>query len=172
MTRKAANTQPAFCTARVLVLGVGNTLFGDDGFGPAVADHLTHNYGIPDDIYVMDAGTGVRKLLVTLALSDTLPEEVIILDAVDRGKGDGNLSEIPLEELPASKMDDFSLHQMPASNMLLELKKRGRVDVTVVACDVGVVPQVIQPGLSPATRRAVIAASRHVARRLGLHAIR
>jgi hypothetical protein len=41
-------------------------------------------------------------------------------------------------------------------------------DITIVACDVGVVPQVIQQGLSPATSQAIIAASRHLADRLHL----
>ncbi|MGQ9582191.1 MAG: hydrogenase maturation protease [Thermoplasmatota archaeon] len=31
---------PEYCTARVLVLGCGNPLVGDDGFGPAVAERL------------------------------------------------------------------------------------------------------------------------------------
>ena len=31
---------PEYCTARVLVLGCGNPLVGDDGFGPAVAELL------------------------------------------------------------------------------------------------------------------------------------
>jgi coenzyme F420 hydrogenase subunit delta len=171
VTKKTTNILPAFCTARVLVLGVGNILFGDDGFGPVVADHLAGDYRIPEDMYVMDVGTGVRKLLVTLALSDNLPEEIIIVDAVDRGKGDGKISEIPPEELPVAKVDDFSLHHMPTSNLLLELQERG-THITVLACDVGVVPQVIRPGLSPKTSRAAITATRRVADRLGLLPIR
>ena len=59
---------PAFCRARVLILGVGNLLFGDDGFGPAVAEHLDKLYAPSDDVYIMDVGTGVRKLLFTLTL--------------------------------------------------------------------------------------------------------
>jgi coenzyme F420 hydrogenase subunit delta len=166
------HTLPAFCRARVLVLGVGNTLFGDDGFGPEVVHHLMQNYRIPDDMYVMDVGTGVRKLLFTLALSDRQPEEIVILDAVNGGRGDGKVGEIPIDALPVSKMDDFSLHQVPASNMLHELQDRGEVKVAILACDVGVVPEMIQPGLSPDTARAVITASERIARRFDLLAIR
>ncbi len=72
---------PAFCHARVLILGVGNLLFGDDGFGPAVVEDLLQNYAIPEDIYVMDVGTGVRKLLFTLLLGDVQPAEIVIVDA-------------------------------------------------------------------------------------------
>lgn len=162
------NTLPAYCRARVLILGVGNILFGDDGFGPTVAETLAREYTIPDDIYVMDVGTGVRKLLFTLALSDTHPEEILILDAIDGGHGDGQVSEIPVEELPTTKVDDFSLHQVPTSNMLRELQDSCGVKVTVVACDVGVVPQVIRVGLSPDTLQAVVNASRQIAKRFKL----
>lgn len=165
------DTLPAYCKARVLILGVGNILFGDDGFGPAVAEHLAHHYRIPDDIYVMDVGTGVRKLLFTLTLSETRPEEIVIVDAVDRGRGDGQVGEIPLEALPITKIDDFSLHQVPSSNMLRELQDSCGVKITVFSCDVGVVPQEIQPGLSPGTNQAVVIASQKIASRFALSPI-
>jgi coenzyme F420 hydrogenase subunit delta len=155
-----------------LILGVGNILFGDDGFGPEAVNHLTRNYRIPDNMYVMDVGTGVRKLLFTLTLSEDLPKEIVILDAVDGGKGDGRVGEIPLEALPSTKVDDFSLHLAPSSNMLHELQEHRGVHVTVVACDVGVAADVIQPGLSPEAGRAVIAAGRHLADRFGLLPLR
>ena len=40
------DTLPAFCIARVLILGVGNVLFGDDAFGPEAADYLARHYQI------------------------------------------------------------------------------------------------------------------------------
>ncbi|MBI5290685.1 MAG: hydrogenase maturation protease [Chloroflexi bacterium] len=165
------DTLPAFCRARVVILGVGNMLFGDDGFGPEVVDSLTRHYHIPDDIYLMDVGTGARKLLFTIIVGASLvparPEEIIIVDAVDWGQGNGKVFEIPVESLPVTKVDDFSLHQVPTSNMLRELQDECGVTVTVVACDVGVIPQEIAPGLSPAIAHAVIAASKQIADRFG-----
>lgn len=159
---------PAFCQARILILGVGNLLFGDDGFGPAVAEYLSQHYAISDDVYVMDVGTGVRRLLFTLALSDVQPEEIVIVDAVDWGQQIGQVAEIPAEALPATKVDDFSLHQVPTSNLLHELQEHHNVKVSVVACDVGAIVQVIQPGLSPGIQQAVLTASRRIAERFSL----
>jgi hydrogenase maturation protease len=45
---------------RVLVLGVGNVLFGDDGFGPAVANALADQCVLPADVLVADVGTSGR----------------------------------------------------------------------------------------------------------------
>ena len=156
---------PAFCRARVLILGVGNVLFGDDGFGPAVVDRLSSRYPIPEDVYVMDVGTGVRKLLFTLVLSEARPEEIVVVDAVDWGQEVGRLIMLPVEALPASKIDDFSLHQVPTSNMLRELQDHCGVKVTVIACDVGFIPQEMRSDLSPQTRQAVMDASAQIAER-------
>jgi coenzyme F420 hydrogenase subunit delta len=159
---------PAFCHARVLILGVGNLLFGDDGFGPAVVEDLLQNYAIPEDIYIMDVGTGVRKLLFTLLLGDAQPGEIVIVDAVDWGNAIGQVNEIAADQLPVTKIDDFSLHQVPTSNMLRELQDRGQVNVSVVVCDVGELPQRIDPGLSAEVHRAVKAAAEKIATRFSL----
>ena len=156
---------PAFCRARILILGVGNILFGDDGFGPEVVDYLKQHHTIPNDVYVMDVGTGVRKLLFTISLSTVKPEEIVIVDAVDWGHDIGRLSVISAADLPESKVDDFSLHQLPTSNLLRELQLDCGVQVTVVACDVSVMPGKIQPGLSPTIQKAVVDAAGLIANR-------
>lgn len=159
---------PAFCRARVLILGVGNLLFGDDGFGPAVAEYLNEHYTTSDEIYVMDVGTGVRKLLFTLTLSENHPEEIVIIDAVDWGNDIGHVAEIQADALPVTKIDDFSLHQVPTSNMLRELQEYHGIKVIVVTCDVGEIPQLIKPGLSPRINDAVRVASKKIAQRYAL----
>jgi len=160
---------PAFCSARLLILGVGNVLFGDDGFGPAVAEMLKRDFEIPEDVYVMDVGTGVRKLLFTLVLSEDKPEEIVVVDAVDWGQTLGEVREIAADELPVTKIDDFSLHQVPTSNMLRELQEHEGVEISVLVCDVGEVPQEILPGLSPLVQEAVSAACRRIAARYRFH---
>ncbi|MFQ5421624.1 MAG: hydrogenase maturation protease, partial [Anaerolineae bacterium] len=164
----STDTLPSFCTARVLILGVGNVLFGDDAFGPEVADYILRHYQIPDDMYVMDVGTGVRKLLFTLTLSEKHPEEIIVVDAVDWGQDLGQVSEISASDLPVTKIDDFSLHQVPTSNMLHELQERCGVKVSVIACDVAVMPGMIQPGMSDVVRTAVVTAAKMLAERYRL----
>ncbi len=158
---------PAFCGKKTLILGCGNMLFGDDGFGPAVIDYLTSNYRIPDDVYVMDAGTGVRKLLFTLLLSPQHPKEIIILDAADKGRAPGEVFELRLGDLPAEKIDDFSLHQVPTSNLARELKDAG-VRVRVLLCQPGPLPRSVSPGLSEPVRGAVASAAALVAEGNGL----
>ncbi|MBM4170139.1 MAG: hydrogenase maturation protease [Ignavibacteria bacterium] len=161
---------PEFCTKKILVLGCGNTLFGDDGFGCAVADYLVEEYEIPSHIYVMDAGTGVRKLLFTLAISEALPDQIIIIDAVDKGRIPGDVFEISLDDVPTEKADDFSMHQAPTSNLAKDLQSRG-VGVKVVVCQAEHIPEFMHSVLSEPVCQAVSMAGDRIARQLSLERI-
>jgi coenzyme F420 hydrogenase subunit delta len=146
---------PDFCRKPTLVLGCGNLLFGDDGFGCAVVDYLETHYRVPEAVCLLDVGTGVRKLLFTLCLSSTRPQRLLILDAIDGGRSPGEIFEIDPAEIPPVKLDDFSLHQLPTSNMLRELQETCGVEVRVLACQTGPLPEEISQGLSKAVSRAV-----------------
>lgn len=149
---------PEYCRARVLVLGCGNVLFGDDGFGPAVADHLNENFDLPEGFWVANVGLSAREILFTIALSDVRPARIIIVDAVDAGKAPGELFEIHLCELPEKKIDDFSMHQMPTSNLLRELEDFCGVEITIIAAQVERIPDSVCPGLSSRLTAAIPAA--------------
>jgi len=146
---------PEFCRKPTLVLGIGNLFFGDDGFGCAVVEYLEGHYDVPESVCLLDAGTSVRKLLFTLCLSPIRPQRLLILDAIDAGRAPGEIFEIDPAEIPMVKLDDFSLHQLPTSNLLRELQESCGVEVRVLACQTGPLPEQISPGLSPPIQAAV-----------------
>jgi coenzyme F420 hydrogenase subunit delta len=146
---------PVYCRKEILIAGCGNKLFGDDGFGPEVVEYLTKHYGIPENICLMDVGTGIRKILFTISLSEARPELIVIIDAVDKGRKPGEIFEIPLDEIPEEKIDDFSIHQVPSSNLLKELQDLCSVNVRVMACQIKTIPETIQSGLSEPVKKAV-----------------
>jgi len=146
---------PEFCRKPTLVLGIGNILFGDDGFGCDVVDYVEKHHTVPEDVCLLDAGTSVRALLFTLCLSDIRPRRLLILDAIDAGRTPGDLFEIDPADIPPVKLDDFSLHQLPTSNLLRELQESCGVEVRVLACQTGPLPDQIFQGLSPAIEAAV-----------------
>lgn len=158
------DTIPEFCRKPVLILGCGNLLFGDDGFGCALVEYLQAHYAVPDRVCLLDAGTSARKLLFTLCLSAERPHRILIMDAVDVGHAPGEWFEIDPAGIPAAKLDDFSLHQIPTSNLLRELQQQTGVEVRVLACQTGPLPDQVRPGLSDPVRRALPSAARWVAR--------
>jgi len=147
---------PEYCRASLLILGCGNRLFGDDGFGPAVVAALERDHpGLPPSVLAMDAGTGVRKILFTLVLSENRPGTIIIVDATDAKRNPGELFDISVDQIPVNKISDFSMHQLPTSNLLSELQKLCNVRVRILSCQVQEIPDSVSPGLSPAVAAAV-----------------
>ncbi len=153
------NIAPDHLKKRVLILGCGNLLFGDDGFGPATVEYIRKNCDVPYDVEVMDVGTGTSMVLLELALSEEKPEKIIILDAVNIRKKPGEIFQLSIENLPASKTREFSRHLFPATNLLKEIRDGG-VEVVILACQVEKMPEVVSSGLSKSVERSVPKAAR------------
>ena len=159
------NYVPECYQKSTLILGCGNTLFGDDGFGPAVIDYLEKRYKTPKDVSILDVGTGAREILFTITLAEKKPERIIVVDALDCGKKPGEIFTIPVENLPEKKIDDFSLHQLPTSNLLKELKDLCHVEVVLVATQPEYIPEMVEPGLSKKLRDAVPRVGKYIVKR-------
>ena len=74
-------------TRRMLVLGIGNVLMGDEGVG-AYAAHLLASERWPDGITVLDGGTGGFHLLEPIGDHDS----VVLIDAAMDGRPAGTVS--------------------------------------------------------------------------------
>jgi len=146
---------PEWYGKRIVILGCGNVLFGDDGFGPAVAQHCLRNCTLPANVCVLDVGTAARDILFDVILSDTKPSKIVIVDAMDCGREPGELFSADIDSLPELKTDDFSLHELPTSNLLRELRDHCGIEITVLACQVAHTPQTVSPGLSNPVEEAV-----------------
>lgn len=155
---------------RVLVIGCGNVLIGDDGFGPAVIKYLWEKSPVPADVGLVDAGTGIRALLFNIILSESKPVKIIVVDAIDVGRKPGEVFEVSLENIPAIKSDDFSMHQIPTSNMLRELRDECKVAVEVIAVQVQSLPDVVRSGLSAPVAEAVAKVSDMICEKLNIPA--
>jgi len=155
---------PEYCQKPTLILGCGNLLFGDDGFGCALVEYVEFHQCVPDDVCILDVGTGVRNLLFTLCLSPARPSRLLIVDAVDAGRLPGELFELDPADIPPIKLDDFSMHQIPTSNLLRELQQSCAVEVRILACQTGALPKEVSPGLSPPVEAALPFAAEWLAR--------
>lgn len=139
-----------------LVLGCGNPLIGDDGFGPAVIQHLEKYYFLPDSVAAIDCGTSIRDILFDLLLSPRKPRKMIVVDVTDRPDlAPGDIREIDISQIRPEKISDFSLHQFPTTNMLSEIKEETPIDVRVFVAQVAGLPPEVRPGLSDPVREAI-----------------
>ncbi len=130
-------------------------MFGNDGFGPEVIQHLEANHTLPERVLALDAGTGIRDFVFDLLLVEDPPKLMVVIDAVTVENRDvGEIFEMELAKVPKEKMSDFSLHQSPSSNLLAQLIEKG-TEVKVLAMHTDTIPNEISPGLCPAARQAV-----------------
>ena len=95
-------------TPRTLILGIGNVLWADEGFGVRCVEYLAERWQFPEGVHLMDGGTQGLYLLPFLEDADAL----IVFDAVDYGLEPGTLKLVEGDDVPsflgAKKM---SLHQ-------------------------------------------------------------
>ncbi len=140
----------------VLIFGCGNTLLGDDGFGPAVIEHLCGYYSIPEYVHAVDAGNSIRDFLFDLLLLQGKLTHIFIIDALSQpDKKPGELFEIEPAQMPIYKVNDFSLHQHPSVNLLRELQILCGVKVKVLGVQVKSIPETIQTGLSQEVKTSI-----------------
>ncbi|MFO7753296.1 MAG: hydrogenase maturation protease [Desulfobacteraceae bacterium] len=139
----------------ILVFGCGNTLFGNDGFGPEVVRHYKEHCKCPESALILDAGTGIRDYMFDLLLLEDRPEHLFVIDAVTaEDRTEGEIFEMKVPDVPREKLSDFSLHQSPSSSLLGELESLG-VNVRIFCVHTDTVPNEIDPGLSEKVRNAV-----------------
>jgi coenzyme F420 hydrogenase subunit delta len=142
--------------APVLIFGCGNTLMGDDGFGPAVIECLQTRHTLPSSVWVEDVGTSIRDILFDLLLAPQKPQMILIIDAARQdGRPPGELFELPVDGIAAEKVNDFSVHHFPSLNLLKELSATAGVEVRVLTVQVKCLPEEIQAGLSPEVAAAI-----------------
>lgn len=146
----------------ILVLGCGNILFGDDGFGPCVVEYLRKHEKVPENVSLLNVGTSVRGILFDILLSPTRPKKIIVIDAIDANRTPGEVFKINVDELPLNKIDDFTLHEMPTSNLLKELKEFCNIDVFIIVGQTDHLPEEVRPGLSDSLKRNLAMAAQEV----------
>lgn len=136
----------------IRILGLGNVLMSDDGFGPYVVRVLEAFYEVPDNVQVIDAGTPGLDLTPFLLDADA----VVFLDTV---KAVGRAGEIRMyrtdELLRHAPQPRLSPHDPGLREALLTVAAAGAGPKDVLL--VGAVPEWIATGvrLSPAVRAAI-----------------
>lgn len=114
---------------RVVVIGLGNPLMGDDGLGLAVLDELRTGYALPPEIELVDGGTWGINLLPVIEDAD----ELILIDAIDVGQAPGTFVRLEHERLPRYLATKISPHQVDLRDVLGLAELRGTLPADTVA---------------------------------------
>jgi hydrogenase maturation protease len=136
----------------IRVLGLGNVLMSDDGFGPYVARVIDAFYDMPDNVQVIDAGRPGLDLAPYVLGADV----VILIDTLTTAGTPGDIHTYELDDILAHSSEPLlSPHDPGIRAALLRVGRAGSGPSHVLL--VGVVPEWEATGvhLSPALREAV-----------------
>jgi len=108
---------------QALILGIGNILWADEGFGVRAVEQLNQHYAFADNVTLLDGGTQGIYLVQYVEQADIL----VVFDAIDYGLEPGELKLIEGDAVPkymgAKKM---SLHQTGFQEVLMMADMLGR----------------------------------------------
>ena len=102
--------------AKTVVLGVGNILLSDEGFGVRVAEALSQRFRFPDAVEVLDGGTLGIELMRFLDGAQRL----ILIDAI-HGSEPGSFRIIQGDDVRLYFQEKVSLHEMGIQEVLASL---------------------------------------------------
>lgn len=126
----------------ILVLGLGNVLLKDDGFGPTLLDRLRTRYTCADEIEFVDGGTIGLGLLNQLSGRSA----VLILDAFRTGQPAGTvIVRKHFNTSEAGSQSGRSAHEGNAASLLAVAAFTG--DLPERLAVIGVEPDEIATGL-------------------------
>ncbi|MDO9211818.1 MAG: HyaD/HybD family hydrogenase maturation endopeptidase [Deltaproteobacteria bacterium] len=111
----------------VLILGVGNLLLTDDGFGVHVINALK-NTAFPENITLLEAGTVSHQLIPMLREIDVL----IVVDVVEAGDTPGSIFKFSPDDLQFKSEQKFSLHQISLIDVLHMAEMTGGKPKTII----------------------------------------
>lgn len=136
---------------RVTVLGLGNILLSDEGFGVKVVLNMMKNYQFPENVSLVDGNVLGLNLLGIISGSDYL----IVVDAIKNSGKPGTVYRIDTEDIPGRIRAKNSLHQVDFLETLTLCQALDHVPETVIF---GVEPEdieTVQDKLTPEIRAQI-----------------
>ena len=115
--------------SEVLVLGIGNLLWADEGFGVRAVEALHAAFEFPRAVTLQDGGTLGLMLYEPVASA----RRVLVFDAIDFGLPPGTLRVLRNGEVPAWGRTKLSPHQTSFNDVLALAQMNGRTPDEIVA---------------------------------------
>jgi hydrogenase maturation protease len=125
-------------TTEVLVLGIGNVLWADEGFGVRAVEALHAGWVFPEAVRLIDGGTLGLELLDEVASARRL----LVFDAIDRGLAPGTLAVLRGSDVRGWGARRLSPHQNGLHDVLALAVLHGSAPEAVTA--IGVQPVTLE----------------------------
>lgn len=119
-----------------LIVGCGNILFGDDGFGPKVIQYMKeNNVEVKGDTCLIDGGTSAPHYIFSLV--EQKWKNIIIIDIASMNEKSGTINILNLDQIKEEERY-MDVHGMTATYPLHDLDN---INIKIVACQPEHVPE-------------------------------
>jgi hydrogenase maturation protease len=126
---------------KITVLGIGNIILKDEGFGVYIVEKLQQEYNFPEHVEVLDGGTLGMELMNYIIGTDKL----IVVDAINGASAPGTFFRFVNAEVKAYFQEKISMHELGIQDVLaaLEVIEKPVKDVIVM----GAQPFIVDAGV-------------------------
>lgn len=126
----------------VTVLGIGNIILRDEGFGVRAMEYLNEHFRFPPEVQLLDGGTLGPELLHFV----TGTEKLLILDAVAGDASAGTVYRFENDAVMAHFQEKMSSHEIGIQDVLAWLTVTDRAIPNVIV--LGMQPYEVAAGLT------------------------
>ena len=112
----------------ITVLGIGNIILQDEGFGVTVVEALQKEYIFPENVQVIDGGTLGAELMYFIEGT----KKLIVIDAISGNCAPGTFFRFDAEAVQTYFQDKVSMHELGIQDVLAALQVMGKAVEDVV----------------------------------------
>lgn len=136
-----AEMDAILATPEITVLGIGNIILQDEGFGVRVAEVLDAQYDFPNNVQIIDGGTLGMELMRFLVGT----KKLLILDSINGGAEPGTTFRFEDKAVMEHFNDKLSAHEVGIQDVLAFLSVTGKAIPNVVV--IGAQPYCLEAGV-------------------------
>lgn len=119
---------------KITILGIGNILLGDEGFGVHFVRWFSEHYRLPEGVAAVDGGTLGYVLLDTICSC----ERLVVIDCLKLDDAPGSVYRFTREEMEVRLPPPTSAHEVKFADVLCKAELLGEVPEITFLCVVPV----------------------------------
>ena len=153
---------------RITILGLGNILLQDEGFGVHFVRWFENNYRVPENVRIVEGGTLGYGLLDTVCSCDRL----LVIDVIKANEEPGSVYRFTKEEVDAHMLEPTSAHEVSFHDVLCKAELIDELPEVIFICIVPYKYKDMGLELTPSIRKKFSAVARLLLRELSSHGVK
>jgi len=153
---------------RITILGLGNILLQDEGFGVHFVRWFENNYQVPENVKIIEGGALGYGLLDTVCSCDRL----LVIDVIKADEEPGSVYRFTKEEVDAQMLEPTSAHEVSFHDVLCKADLIDELPEVIFLCIVPYKYKEMGLELTPSIRKKFSAVERLLLKELSLHGVK